>query len=85
MTTQLQLINDDDDDDNNNNNNNIAFPAENRTVYEIMWENSVERGGAQMTIWRMRTACWITKATVKYSQYVIVIAFPLQQWLQESA
>ena len=38
-----------------------------------------------MTIWRMRIACWITKATNTHSQYVILIAFPLQQWLQERA
>jgi hypothetical protein len=32
------------------------FPK-NRAVYEIMWENIVERGGSQMAIWRMRVAC----------------------------
>jgi len=36
---------------------------ENRAVYEIMWENIVERSRSQMTIWRMRIACWITKTT----------------------
>jgi len=36
-----------------------------------------------MTIWRMRIACWITKATSTHSEYVILTAFPLQQWLQE--
>ena len=36
-----------------------------------------------MTIWRMRIACWIPKATEKLIEYVILIAFPLQQWLQE--
>jgi len=35
----------------------------NRAVYEIMWKNIVERGRPQMTIWRMRISCWITKAT----------------------
>jgi hypothetical protein len=38
-----------------------------------------------MTMWRMRIACWITKATNTHSEYVIVIAFPLQQWLHERA
>jgi hypothetical protein len=33
----------------------------------------------------MRTACRITKATNTLSQYVILIAFPLQQWLRERA
>jgi len=27
-------------------------------------------------------ACWITKATNALSEYVIIIAFPMQQWLQ---
>ena len=36
-----------------------------------------------MTTWRMRISCWITKATNTSSEYVIFIAFPLQQWLQE--
>jgi len=38
-----------------------------------------------MTIWRVRIACWITKATNIHSEYVIHIAFPLQQWLHERA
>ena len=31
----------------------------------------------------MRFACWIPKATNTHSEYVIFIAFPLQQWLYE--
>ena len=31
----------------------------------------------------MRFACWIILATDTCSEYVILIAFPLQQWLQE--
>jgi len=38
-----------------------------------------------MTIWRMRVVCWIPKATNTHSGCVILIAFPLQQWLQERA
>jgi hypothetical protein len=34
---------------------------------------------------RMRIACWIIKATDTHSEYVILIAFPLQQWLHEGA
>jgi hypothetical protein len=30
----------------------------NRTVYDTMWKNIVERGRPQMTIRRMRIACW---------------------------
>ena len=36
---------------------------ENRAVYEIMWENIVERGRPQMIICPMRIASWIPKAT----------------------
>ena len=38
---------------------------------------------AQMTIWRIRVACWIPNATNTHSEYLILIAFPLQQWLHE--
>ena len=37
-----------------------------------------------MTIWRMRIACWINMATDTHSDYVILIAFPRQRWLDES-
>jgi hypothetical protein len=57
----------------------------NRTVYERVCENIVERCRTQMTIWRVRVACWIPKATDTHSEYVILITFPLQQWLQERA
>jgi len=33
----------------------------------------------------MRYACWTTNATDTHSEYVIHIAFPLQQWLHERA
>jgi hypothetical protein len=36
-----------------------------------------------MTTWRMRIACWIPKATNTHSQYVILIAFPLQHQFHE--
>ena len=34
---------------------------------------------------RMRFAYWITKATNTYSEYVILIAIPWQQWLRGHA
>jgi len=43
---------------------------ENRTFYEIMWKNTLERGRPQMAIWRMRIACWIPKATNTRAQVV---------------
>jgi len=47
---------------------------------EIMWENIVQPGRPQTTIWRTRTARWITKATNTQSEYVTLITFQLQQW-----
>ena len=61
---------------------NIFF-FENLGVYEIMWKHFVEWGRSQMTIWR--TACLITKDTHIHSEYVIIIVFPLQQFLHERA
>ena len=63
--------------------NNFFFL--NRAVYEIVWENVVERDRPQMTIRRIRIACWIPKATNTYTGYVILIVSPLQQWLHERA
>jgi hypothetical protein len=34
-------------------------------------------------ILRIHLACWIIKATETHSEYVILIAFPQQQWLHE--
>ena len=61
----------------------ITFFSENCAVYEIMKKDIVEPDRPQMTIWRMRIACWITKATDTHSEYVILIAFTQQQWLRE--
>jgi len=49
----------------------IFFP-ENRSVYEIIWENIVEQDRPQMTIWRMRIAFWITKATNTVSESLLL-------------
>jgi hypothetical protein len=38
-----------------------------------------------VTIWRMHIACWIPKATNTHTGCVILIDFPLQRWLHESA
>jgi len=38
-----------------------------------------------MTIWRMRIACWIPKATKTHSECVTLIALQVQQWLHERA
>ena len=46
------------------------FFFEYRAVYEIMRKNIVEPGRPQMTVWRMRIACWLTKVIHTHSDYV---------------
>ena len=41
--------------------------------------------GRPQIIWCMRIAFWVTKTTKTHSQFVILIAFLLQQWLHERA
>jgi hypothetical protein len=55
-----------------------------------LWDNGESYGKAtQITddkiIRHMRFACWIIRATNTHSEYVILIAFPLQQWFRELA
>jgi len=38
-----------------------------------MWQNFVDPESPQVTIWRKRIACWITKATDTHSECVIII------------
>ena len=54
-------------------NNYFGNPA----IYEIMWNNIVEPGRPQMTIWHLCFAYWIPKSINTNSEYVIPIAFPL--------
>jgi len=61
----------------------IILFFESCAAYEIMWKNNVEPGRSQMTIWCMRIAWWMHMVTVIHSEYVVIIAFPWQQWLQE--
>ena len=51
-----------------------------------MEKNIVQRDRPQI-IWRMRIACWISKVTDTdtHTEYVIRIAFPIQQLLHEDA
>jgi hypothetical protein len=46
-------------------------------------EKCTQPDGPQMTIWRMRIACWVRKTTNTHSEYVTLNAFPLQQLLDE--
>jgi hypothetical protein len=54
----------------------------------VVYENAekyLEPDVTQMTMWHMGIACWIPKATDTHAEYVMLIAFPLQQWLLERA
>jgi hypothetical protein len=61
------------------------------TFLEVMpftvWKNMVKPDRFQMTIRRMRFACWITEATHTHThwEYVILIAFPRQKWFRKLA
>ena len=57
---------------------NFFSPPENLAFYEIMCKSTVELDRPQMTIRRVHIACWIPEATHTHSEYVILIAFPLQ-------
>jgi len=61
--------------------NNFSF---NVTIYEILWKNIVHPSRPQM-IWHKNFACCVPKATALHSEYVVLIAFPLQQWKYEHA
>ena len=55
-----------------------------------LWDNVEKYGRARLAIddriiRRMRCACWITKATGTYSEYVILIAFQWKQQFRERA
>jgi len=52
---------------------------ENYAVCETMRKNIVDPGRSQVTIWRRRIASCVPKARDTHSEYVILIAFPLQQ------
>jgi hypothetical protein len=58
--------------------------SENRAVYENVQKYGPVRDGADINIiWRMRFACWLIKATDTHEEFVILIAFPQQQCLQD--
>jgi len=56
------------------------FFSEYRIVYETMWEKLLDpHATGDNIIWHMRIACWISMATHRHSDYVILTAFPMQQ------
>jgi len=50
-----------------------VFPI-NHAVYDRTWENIAELDRLQTITWRMRIACWITKA--RHTKPVIFIVLP---------
>jgi len=54
-----------------------------RALCEIVWKNTVKPDRPEMTIMRIRIACWITNATNTHSEYEILTALPPLQWLHE--
>jgi len=44
-----------------------------------MWKNTVKPGRPHMATWHMHVECWITEAKNTHSEYVVLIAIPLQQ------
>ena len=52
----------------------LTTSSESRAAYETMCKTDGN------IIWRMRSACRITKGTEVNSEYVILIVFPRQQW-----
>jgi len=60
-------------------------PPGNRAVYKIMWKYTVEPDRPQMTVWRMRVACWIPNAANIHSECPVLTAFPMLHWLHKGA
>ena len=58
---------------------------ENSAVDEKIWKNIVELKRPQIAVWRMLISRRVPQATTTHSEYVILIAIPLQQWLHERA
>jgi NADPH-dependent 7-cyano-7-deazaguanine reductase QueF-like protein len=53
----------------------ITFSPENRTVYEIMWENIAEPDKPQINIRRMHIAYWIPNTIDTHSEYIVLNCF----------
>jgi len=63
--------------------NNFIFSK--NSVYNNNVEKYCRAGQATDDNMAHLIACWIPKATNTHSEYVILIAVPLQQWLHERA
>jgi len=60
--------------------------SENRAIYENVEKYGTAGQAKEFNIIRrMRSADWTIKTSKTPSEYIILIDFPLQQWLLESA
>ena len=67
-------------------NQNTTFFPTNCVRYDNVDKYGTARQATDENIMqRMCIACGITKAKDTHSEYLILIAFPLQQWLRERA
>jgi hypothetical protein len=69
-------------------NKNTHFMFSNILLKIVPWDKvkkyrTAQRATDANIMQRMCFACWITKLTDTHSEYVMLIAFPLQQWLHE--
>ena len=62
----------------------VFFPRKS-SVYDVVWKNVIGLARPQTTIGRTHFACWITETKNAHSEYVTIIASPLQRWLHEGA
>ena len=58
------------------------FFLENLALYEVMWKNIVERAIDDNVT---HAHCMLDTSGYKYTQVVLLIAFPLPEWLYERA
>ena len=66
--------------------NNFSRKKKSRPYGAIRKKHGTARQATDGSIIRrMRLACWVTTATNSHSEYVILIAFPRQQWLRTCA
>ena len=49
----------------------ITFLKKIRTVWEIMWKYTIQPDRPHLTVWLMRIAFWITKATHTHTNHIV--------------
>jgi len=54
----------------------------NRAFCEMMRKKIMETDRPQVTVWRMRIACWIPRGKDTNSEHAVLMAVLLQQWLE---